>query len=154
MGLIHTVLIPGHLISAYESTLNERSALRHFRYGNTVEIRNGIMFNFYPRLPHMLFVKYSRYAEVGRLVGLDTFWFKRGGCWSSVLYNLLASFPGPAQLSVAYRQKSRKGAWYLFLREWHWDGKDGRKGLIVHGHTGSRTSKRAKVPGNLPHVSS
>ena len=26
---------------------------------------NGIMFNFYLRLPHMLFVKYSRYA-VGR----------------------------------------------------------------------------------------
>ena len=50
-------------ISPY--TLNERSALQHFRYGNTVEIRNGIMFNFYLRLPHMLFVKYSRYA-VGR----------------------------------------------------------------------------------------
>ena len=31
---------------------------------------------------------------------------------------------------------------------------DGRKGLIVHGHTGPRTAKRAKVPGNLPYVSS
>ena len=28
---------------------------------------------------------------------------------------------------------------------------DGRKGLVVHGCTRSRTAKRAKVPGNLLH---
>ena len=34
-------------------TLNESSALEHFECSNTIEIRNGIMFNFYPGLPDM-----------------------------------------------------------------------------------------------------
>ena len=49
-GLMCTVLIPGHLISlcsAYESTLNERSALQHFRYDNTVELHNRTGHRFY-----------------------------------------------------------------------------------------------------------
>ena len=32
---------------------NGRFALQHFEHGNTVELRNGIMFGFYPRLSHM-----------------------------------------------------------------------------------------------------
>ena len=66
----------------------------------------------------------------------------------------LASYPGPAKLSVASRTVKRERAWYLFSREWRQDRKGGRKGLIVRGCTGPRTAKRAKVPGNLPHVSS
>ena len=31
-------------------TLN--SALQHFEHGNTIEMNNSIMFNFYPGLPH------------------------------------------------------------------------------------------------------
>ena len=34
--------------------LNGSSALQHFERGNTVKIRNGIMFDFYPGLPHLL----------------------------------------------------------------------------------------------------
>ena len=71
--------------------------------------------------------------------------------WSGVL---VASFPGPAQLSVAISTVKRERAWYLFSREWRQDRKDGRKGLIVRGCTGPRTAKRANVAGNLPHVSS
>ena len=33
--------------------LNGSSALQRFERGNAVEKRNGIMFNFYPELPHM-----------------------------------------------------------------------------------------------------
>ena len=33
--------------------LNGSTALQHFERGNAVEIHNGIMFNFYPGLPHM-----------------------------------------------------------------------------------------------------
>ena len=33
--------------------LNGSSALQHFKRGNAVEKRNGIMFNLYPELPHM-----------------------------------------------------------------------------------------------------
>ena len=33
--------------------LNRSSALQHFEHGNVVEISNGIMFDFYPRLPHV-----------------------------------------------------------------------------------------------------
>ena len=34
-------------------TLNGSSALEHFKHGNAIKIRNGIMFDFYPGLPHM-----------------------------------------------------------------------------------------------------
>jgi len=64
----------------------------------------------------------------------------------------LASFPGPAQLSIASSTVKRERAWYLFSREWRQDRKGGRKGLIVRGRTGPRTAKRAKVQGSLPHV--
>ena len=36
------------------SALNGSSALQHFKPGNTVEIRNGIMFDFYLGLPQMV----------------------------------------------------------------------------------------------------
>ena len=55
--------------------------------------------------------------------------------------NILASFPDPAQLSFASSTVKRERAWYLFSREWHQDRKDGRKGLIVCGHTGPRTKQ-------------
>ena len=34
--------------------LNGSSALQHFQHGRAVEIRNGIMFNFYLGLPQIL----------------------------------------------------------------------------------------------------
>ena len=34
--------------------LNGGSALEHFERSNLIEIRNGIMFDFYPGLPNML----------------------------------------------------------------------------------------------------
>ena len=58
----------------------------------------------------------------------------------------IALFPGPAQLFVASSTVKRERGWYLLSREWHQDRKDGRKGLIVHGHTRPRTMKTAKVP--------
>ena len=88
-------------------------------------------------------------------------------CWSSQGFSVLhyglcllqcdwwiASYPGPAQLSVASSTEKRERAWYLFSREWRRDRKDGRKGLIVHRCTRPRTAKGAKVPGNLPYIPS
>ena len=66
----------------------------------------------------------------------------------------LASFPGPAQLSVAFSMEKWERTLYFFSREWLQDRKDSRKGLIVCGCTRPRRAKRAKVWGNLPHVSS
>ena len=63
--------------------------------------------------------------------------------------SFLASFPGPAQLSIAISTEKRERAWYLFSREWRQDRKDGRKDLIVCGCTGPRTAKRANLAGNL-----
>ena len=34
--------------------LNESSTLEHFEHSNASEIRNGIMFDFYPGLPQLL----------------------------------------------------------------------------------------------------
>ena len=33
--------------------LNESSALQYFKHSNTMKIHDRIMFNFYPRLPHI-----------------------------------------------------------------------------------------------------
>ena len=35
------------------SALNGSAALQRFEHGNTVEIRNRIIFDFYPQLPHI-----------------------------------------------------------------------------------------------------
>ena len=43
---VHTALM--------SPALNGSSALEHFEHGNAIEIRNGIMFDFYPGLLHML----------------------------------------------------------------------------------------------------
>ena len=37
-------------------TLNGSTALQRFEHGNTVEIRDGIMFDFYLGLPHVIIV--------------------------------------------------------------------------------------------------
>ena len=41
---------PAHM----SPTLNRRSALEHFERGNAIEIRNEIMFDFYPGLLHVI----------------------------------------------------------------------------------------------------
>ena len=45
-------------------TINGRTALQCFKLGNAVEIRNGIMFDFYPGLPHMYFTVKSYDEEL------------------------------------------------------------------------------------------
>ena len=43
-----------HINTAHMSlALNGSFALEHFEHGNAIEIRNGIMFIFYPGLPHI-----------------------------------------------------------------------------------------------------
>ena len=37
-------------------THNRKSALLHFKYGNTIEIRNGIILDFYQGQPHIRFL--------------------------------------------------------------------------------------------------
>ena len=46
---VHTFC--GKLTQCMSPTLN--SALQRFEHGNTIEIHNLIMFNFYPGLPHI-----------------------------------------------------------------------------------------------------
>ena len=56
----------------------------------------------------------------------------------------IASFPGPAQLSVTFSTERRERAWYLFSREWR----------QVRGGTGPIAAKRTKERDNLTHISS
>ena len=48
-----------NVVSIHEFTqspsLNGSSTLEHFKRSNAIEIRNGIMFDFYPGLPHMAY---------------------------------------------------------------------------------------------------
>ena len=37
-------------------TLNGISALESFEHGNAIKIHNGIMFDFYPGLPHIIVI--------------------------------------------------------------------------------------------------
>ena len=49
----------GKLMNTYHvqsPILNGNSAPECFERGNAMEIHNGIMFNFYPGLPHMTFL--------------------------------------------------------------------------------------------------
>ena len=73
--------------------------------------------------------------------------------YSSSLNWMPASFPDPTQLSITWSTEKRERAWYLFSHEWCQDRRDGRKALIVCGAHWAKNTK-AKVPGNLPHVSS
>ena len=44
-----------HIYEACMSpALNGSSAVWHFKRGDAIEIRNGIMFNFYTELPHVI----------------------------------------------------------------------------------------------------
>ena len=48
-----------NVVSIHEFTqspsLNGSSALEHFKHSNAIEIRNRILFDFYPGLPHMAY---------------------------------------------------------------------------------------------------
>ena len=50
--------------SRMSPALNGRTALQLFKCGNTVEIRHGIMFDFYPGLPHIIY--YRMYLSMYR----------------------------------------------------------------------------------------
>ena len=45
-------------------TLNGSSALEHFKRSNAIEIRNVIMFDFYPGLPHITVKKKTRRSHI------------------------------------------------------------------------------------------
>ena len=53
--------------------LNRSSALQHFERSNAIEIRNRIMFDFYPGLPHMyiynVYILYETKIEESEKVG-------------------------------------------------------------------------------------
>ena len=42
-------------------TLNGSSVIRHFEGSNAIEIRDGITFDFYMGLPHILYIESSGY---------------------------------------------------------------------------------------------
>ena len=44
--------------------LNRSFALQRFERGNAVELRNGILFNLYPGLPHITSIPGSPHPEV------------------------------------------------------------------------------------------
>ena len=43
-----------HYTVCLRPTLNGSSEIMHFQCGDAIEIRDGIMFVFYPGLPHVL----------------------------------------------------------------------------------------------------
>ena len=53
--LTHIYHVFMHLRCGCEPTLNGSSVLQRFEHSNVVEIRNRIVFDFYPGLPHILF---------------------------------------------------------------------------------------------------
>jgi len=54
---MHCVDVSGICASTHaclRPTLNGSSALQRFKFGNMIEIRSGIRFDFYPVLPHIV----------------------------------------------------------------------------------------------------
>ena len=71
---LHTCRLTGYsciFTARMSSTRNESSALQHFDRGNTVEINNGIMFHFYPGLPHMYIYRHQSVVHVHVHVGIN-----------------------------------------------------------------------------------
>ena len=52
-GAFHDTVELCAVVAHMSPALNRSTALQRFKRGNTVEIRNGIIFDFYPGLPHM-----------------------------------------------------------------------------------------------------
>ena len=68
---------------------------------------------------------------------------------------LLASFPGPTQLSIACGTEKRERSWYFFSHEWRRDRKDSRMGLIVcliNYHMYLASGKRMSYTPSIVHV--
>jgi len=57
--------------------LNGSSALQRFERSNASEIRNGIMFDFYPGLPHITYVYINWLTNITKL---KTFFLSIGVC--------------------------------------------------------------------------
>ena len=53
-NVMHNCVDSCHIYTAHLSpALNESSDIRHFERSDTIEIRNGIIFDFYTGLPHI-----------------------------------------------------------------------------------------------------
>ena len=50
--------------------LNGSSTLQRFERGNTVEIHNGIIFDFHTGLPHIVISLYTTHTNIVCLIGL------------------------------------------------------------------------------------
>ena len=71
---MHLVHLYVNTYTRMSSALNRRSALEWFECGNAIEIRNGIMFDFYPGLPHLyLSIVYTHYQYM-QCVAAVVFW--------------------------------------------------------------------------------
>ena len=136
-------------------------AFRHLQYGKAVD-GQPFLFDFFIQV---------RGEPVNKATNIlisweSTFWTQRfcigwkyhldshsfSFVWTACIptpnYSKLASFPGPAQLSITI---SGRGPGIFSHVS---DVRIERMGLIVCGCTGPRTAKRANIAGNLPHVSS
>ena len=78
----------------------------------------------------------------------------RGEIFVCVCVSSLVPRPNPAFHCLEYGKLGEGLATLLMWVMWCQDRKGVRKGLIVCRYAGPRTANRAKVPGNLPHISS
>ena len=57
------------------SSLNESSALQHFEHGNEVKIRNKILFNLHPGLPHKCLFAFTETVIEATISNIVAFWY-------------------------------------------------------------------------------
>ena len=60
--------------------LNGSFVLQHFERGNAIEIRNGIMFDFYPGLPHIGILESDYISMTTEILIVDIGAFPNGQC--------------------------------------------------------------------------
>ena len=78
-------------------------------------------------------------------------WYYGDNYLSCKSFDFIARSPSFSSLTV---RKSGRGPGIFSHMSDVGGRKDGRRGLIVRGHKGSRTVRRTSIPGNLRHVSS
>ena len=82
--------------------LNISSALQLFERSNAIEIRNGIMFDFYPGLPHMhhsASYTCSLFYPVRHSSNLDNVVPKMGSSWNYLAFTCWVTEKDPENIS-------------------------------------------------------
>ena len=88
-----------HIYTVHTSTHNKSSALQHFEHSNAIKIHNGIMFDFYPGLPHVILMVVETRRQ----------WLSQ---WLTFLANSVMAMPSGCSLLRSAKPTMAVNSWW------------------------------------------